>query len=815
MKRVRGTEFPVKSKPMLSFVLSAVAALCGAPSPANAGSTLPGGGHFVAGTGSIAGNGTSLSINQNSSRAVIDWDSFSIGFGNRVNFNNGTGATLNRVTGNDLSMILGSLSATGSVYVINPHGIVVGPSGIVSTGGRFVASTLDADDTAFMNGGPLTLSAVPGSSDKSVINFGKIGSTGGDVFLVSAKTATNLGTISAPNGTAELAAGSEVLLQDSSSGRQVFVQMGSKGTVFNEGAIQAAQVSLQGADGNVYALSGNHQAIRATGSATRDGHVWLVADTGTVKLAGRIEAKNPDGSGGTVDTLAGNLLFCGCGPTVSARLWNITTPSFTIGNAAALSFSRSLNAGTSIYLQTMGGAGGNGNIDVASSMAWNGAASLTLGAYHGIDVDKGVTLKNQGSGNLTLRADATAIDNGGSVANDGTVDWSKSAGIVSAYYDMNGSYSPGTLLSNTSWAAPADSGLVTQITGYKLVDSLADLENVAADLAGNYALGRDIDASATSNGSYVPLGGGNTPFAGQFDGRGHTISSLTMQGSGTGAPAVGMFATLGKSAVVRDLNVNGSATIQAAPDLTSTGGTEGILAGENDGTVLRVNTSGTVSAAETAGGNSTTAGGLVGVNRGTIVRSSSSAATIAGANVGGLVGENDGVVTQSYASGTVYGGVYGVLGGISIGSPGGLVGNNNGTISQSYATGAVMTGCNEFVCLGGGALVYTNNGTISQSFATGAVLGFNASQGAGYLGPYGIAEYNGGSIAKDVYWNTETTGTAMGVGGGTPIPASNGLTTAQMSTPASFVGYDFGPNGVWAMPAGANHPVLAWQINAH
>lgn len=33
-----------------------------------------------------------------------------------------------------------------------------------------------------------------------------------------------------------------------------------------------------------------------------------------------------------------------------------------------------------------------------------------------------------------------------------------------------------------------------------------------------------------------------------------------------------------------------------------------------------------------------------------------------------------------------------------------------------------------------------------------------------------------------------------------------------MSDPSSFAGYDFGPNGVWAMPAGATHPVLSWQI---
>jgi hypothetical protein len=33
-----------------------------------------------------------------------------------------------------------------------------------------------------------------------------------------------------------------------------------------------------------------------------------------------------------------------------------------------------------------------------------------------------------------------------------------------------------------------------------------------------------------------------------------------------------------------------------------------------------------------------------------------------------------------------------------------------------------------------------------------------------------------------------------------------------MTLPASFQSYDFGPNGDWAMPAGATHPVLRWQV---
>ncbi|OJB18333.1 filamentous hemagglutinin [Burkholderia ubonensis] len=716
----------------------------GLPASVHAAGPLPGGGQFVAGAGSIAGNGTSLTINQTSSRGVIDWTSFSIGSGNRVTFKNGTGATLNRVTGGDPSSILGTLTATGSVYLINPQGIVVGPGGVITTGGRFVATTLDTDNTAFMAGGPLTFS---GNSNASVVNLGKIGSSGGDVFLIARSAVDNRGSIGAPNGTAELAVGQTVLLQDASGGRQVFVQTGSGGTVLNRGAIEAAQISLQAADGNVYALAGNHEVLRATGTATRDGHIWLVADSGTVKLANPIRATNADGSGGTVDTVAGTLEFSRYTPVVLAGIWNITTPGFTVDTPAATAFARSLNAGTSVNLQTTGANGQSGDIIVASNLRWTRGASLTLGAYRTLTVDKDVTLGNQGSGNLTLRADATAIDNGGSVINNGTVDWSKSTGIVSALYDMNGRYSPGTLIGNAAWSAPLYSGLVTQITGYQLVNSVADLQNIANDLAGNCALGKDIDAS---NFAFATLGyASGTPFTGQFDGMWHTIRNISPSSDA-------VFGDIGATGVVRDVNV--SAQTSGIPVLFFG---EGILAVNNYGTITNVFTSGSNIIPNDP---YQSAAGLVGANYGLIARSGSSVTVAAGAQAGGLVIDNQGTITESYATGPV------------------------SAFTFSHA--------------GAGGLVAFNSGTITQSFASGPV-----SSASIYAG--GICEGRCSGVGNDVYWNVQTTGQTSS---GSNLPASNGLTTAQMSNPASFVGWDFGPNGAWAMPAGSTHPVLRWQL---
>ncbi|WP_204348884.1 M26 family metallopeptidase, partial [Serratia marcescens] len=56
---------------------------------------------------------------------------------------------------------------------------------------------------------------------------------------------------------------------------------------------------------------------------------------------------------------------------------------------------------------------------------------------------------------------------------------------------------------------------------------------MATNLAGNYALGRDIDATATSgwNGGagFVPIGQSfGTEYSGNFDGQSHKITNLTI-----------------------------------------------------------------------------------------------------------------------------------------------------------------------------------------------------------------------------------------------------------------------------------------------
>lgn len=197
---------------------------------------------MTAGNASISASGSNLLVTQPSRNAIISWQNFSVGGGASAHFENGTGATLNRVTGNLPSSIDGSLTATGSLYLINPAGVAVGTSGMVRTGGSFVASTHDAADTDFLNGGALTLK---GDSKASVINKGFVTSLSGDVVL-TARRVENTGAIEAPKGSVGLLGGYEVLLRDTSLADGKFaVKVGGPDTqVVNSGMVRADRKSV-------------------------------------------------------------------------------------------------------------------------------------------------------------------------------------------------------------------------------------------------------------------------------------------------------------------------------------------------------------------------------------------------------------------------------------------------------------------------------------------------------------------------------------------------------------------------------------------
>ena len=288
-----------------------------------------------------------------------------------------------------------------------------------------------------------------------------------------------------------------------------------------------------------------------------------------------------------------------------------------------------------------------------------------------------------------------------------------------------------------------------------------------------------------------------TQFAGVFEGNGHVIRNLHIQGGGF----LGLFGQLGFA------NISNFAL--EAVDVNGTGSSIGGLVGGNGGSITTSYSTGTVT------GNSRI-GGLVGDNGGSITTCYSTGSVTGNSCVGGLVGENDrGSITNCYSTGSVSGdsGIGGLVGnseneGVVIAcystgtvsgtgsSIGGLVGILEGTITSSYSTGTV-TGTNGV----GGLLGYEDGGIVAKSYSIGRVSGTGSSVG-GLVG-----RSKGGRGATASVWDTETSGQTTSVGG-------VGLTTIEMMDPEmlGLNGLAHDPN--WALNEGQDYPRLAWEGTA-
>ena len=626
---------------------------------AHADPALPSGGEVRSGVASIgAPGGGAMVITQSSPTAIIGWDRFSIGSGGAVTFANGNGATLNRVTGADASLLDGHLSATGSVYLINPNGVVIGRSGVVNVGGGFVASTLDPGDAAFASGGTMTFQ---GPSRAAVVNLGRVSALGGDVALIAA-TVRNEGSISAPLGTAALAAGSAVLMRDAAlDGGRIAVLVGdASSSASNAGALTAATVELRAAGGSVYALAGNMAGIvRATGVREQGGRIFLTADRVTVapgavldasgasgggtiaamagdtlRFAGTARAAGGTGAGGTVETSGASVDFAGATVDtsgVTTGLWLVDPVDLTVDAAAASTINRNL-ATTDVTLQTTasGSSGpgiatpGLGDITIAAPLAWSSANRLTLDAYHAIRINSDLSIG--GAGKLTLSAATGA------------------SGVLL-------SFGVGRAVRFTG---PANGGRALTINGqaYQLIDRFDQLAAInGAGLGGYYALAGALSAAGRIYPGAV-LAGGGAPFSGTLEGLGNSIRGLVI--SAPGVSRVGLIGTL--TGTVRDLSLIGG-TITGG---SYTGAIAGFVGVPGLASSVVTNVSSDLAVRGDAGASALySVGGLIGhLEYGVVTGATGRGAVRGGDSTGGVIGDAD---TAQLSDLHAFGGVTGTI----------------------------------------------------------------------------------------------------------------------------------------------------------
>jgi len=392
----------------------------------------PTGGVIAAGSATIAGGAGSMTVTQTTQNAAINWQSFSIGAGEAVRFVQpaSSSVALNRVLGADPSSILGSLSANGRIFLVNPNGILFGKGAAVNVGG-LVASTRNISDSDFMAG----KYQFSGTGGGTVTNQGSINADGGAVALLGASV-SNEGLISAHLGSVVLAAGNAVTIDVAGDGLlSVAVNQGAANAlVQNSGLIRAdggyVLLTAQAAGNLLQTVVNNTGVIQAQTIDTRNGRIMLMGDmqSGTMNVGGTLDASAPNGgNGGFIETsaayvkIASDAKVTTAAPMGTTGTWLIDPQDFTIGSGATDNISgatlSALLVTNSVTITTATGpdttvAGtpplstlntatiGNGDIHVNEAVAWTATPStttLTLIADRDVNINSAITATN---GNL-------------------------------------------------------------------------------------------------------------------------------------------------------------------------------------------------------------------------------------------------------------------------------------------------------------------------------------------------------------------------------------------------------------------------------
>ena len=263
----------------------------------------PTGAQVAAGSAQFNTTGKTLTVT-NTPGTIVNWQQFNIQAGETTRFNqqSANSAILNRVVGNDLSRIYGTMQSNGQVFLVNQNGIIFGANAIIDVN-KLVASTLNLTDANFLNKN----FSFSGGGYGQLLNQGKISTPlGGSVYLIGSDV-RNEGVITTPQGTVVLAAGNSVSMTDS-AGPELTVTVNASGNK----AVNLGTISAAGGQINMFGALIEQQGVLSADSASVDalGRIVLKAsDTATV--SGTISATNSVGKGGEIQVLGNNVTLTG------------------------------------------------------------------------------------------------------------------------------------------------------------------------------------------------------------------------------------------------------------------------------------------------------------------------------------------------------------------------------------------------------------------------------------------------------------------------------------------------------------------------
>ncbi len=760
---------------------------------------LPSGEEVKAGEATFHADEKGLSIRV-SDKAIIDYQGFDIGSGERVEFiqPGENSAVLNRVVGGGESKILGELRGNGRVFLVNPEGIYFGKDAVINAG-SFVATSLAIRDEDFLNDRFEFVSDGLGS----VINEGLIQADG--FVALFAPHVENRGTIFARVEKVFIGSAEKVAIDLMGDGLIQFRIDGDleRALIENYGKIESAngsvQISLKAARKAIQSVLNTDGLEIAAGIEEVDGVIRLLSGSEIrakqvevigerVELRGASIDASREGGGGSVfiggeyqgegDRNAITTIIdeqsiiyadaIGRGDGGKVIVWSDSTTLFD-GKIYArgekggfVETSGKQNLGIEFgYVNTAGANGTFGNwlLDPAAiTIANAGGGTIAQGSSPncslGGNVNISVATMQAAATNIALCAQNTA---GSTIT-------------------VNNAF---TLASGVSLSMTAGSGNAGTIR----FNANVTTRGQPITLTGLFVIGANVRID-TTNGGANPAGG-NISFSNTINGNG--ARTLTLNG-GTGG-TITMTGAVGGTTALTSLTATGATITQS-----STARTTGII-------------SYTGSSAINVGGDMTTTANTITLT-GPVIISNTPTFTTSGANIS-FLNTLDGATTATFIAGAGNVSFSGAVGGTA--PPTDLIFTSASLIQ--IGANVTVSGANPLtfgsaVSLTGTSTITSNNANISFSSTLNGTQNLTIAGGSGTTTFSGVV---GGATALsslavtaatiNVTGNITTAGGAIGLTGAVAITNTPTLdsTNAGGAAAGANISFSDGLSGATAL----------------
>lgn len=765
---------------------------------------LPAGAENQFGQATFQTIGNHLAITQTTKQLITNWQSFGIASSESVQLlQPAQGVALFRVVGSESSQIFGSLSATGSLFLINPNGVLFGQSAQVDVG-SLVATSMNISNTNFLNG---RYQFNADGSTGNVINQGMIKATDGGYIVLLGNEVKNSGSLAADNGSVVLGSAQSAMLDFYGNG---LVKAKLSGDALNALVEQTGTIQ---ADGGAVQLATNSRssAVNVSGLVQANS---LVERNGVIRLEGGDNAKvsvsgNLSAIGNKADTKGGNIEVTG--EQVALFKGAKLDASGDAGGGAVLVGGDYQGKNAEVYNSRTTYIDRDANINVDAKNSGNGGKVIVwadeITRYYGNISAKGGT--NDGNGgfaevsgkrllnflgkvdlsaaqgvggnllldptNITLSTAADANTTGFTPLGDITEAFADDAGLNSVFNVNAGGSFAGIAAGSTITLQATNN--ITVSNAFNVATATGSANNSLVlqannNIAVNAAVTTSGTGSITMNANADNTGGGNLAIAANITSQ---AGGITLTGANITRSAGNIASTGATDGNAGNINIVGTGTVNlGAATITANGGvaSTGNL-GRNGGAITITGAGVTTTGAKNASGSAGNGANQAGGNAGSVAITSTNgmsvgAISVSGGNAGTGVanGGNAGTITlTNNTAGNITAGALTVRAGSAIGTgvsgAGSISLNNNAT--GTIATGAINTSGNSNGAGGSLSLTSVSGNITSGAISTsgGAVLAGNSGKQAG-----NIMINSGGSFTATTIAATGSTGNGANQSGG-------------------------------------------------